>query len=87
MVKAAVHGPAVGAGLDLALVGNVQRASSTLRMAMSQVKVGIVLGDDGSTSQAEGDLQVRKHRSAPASMCDSVVVSLTLLTGLSRRGR
>ncbi|WP_225636632.1 enoyl-CoA hydratase/isomerase family protein [Streptomyces solaniscabiei] len=46
-VIAAINGPAVGAGLDMALMCDLRLASTTARMAMSYVKVGLVPGDGG----------------------------------------
>ncbi|MDP9027394.1 MAG: enoyl-CoA hydratase-related protein [Actinomycetota bacterium] len=46
-VIAAMNGPAVGAGLDMALMCDLRLASTTARMAMSYVKVGLVPGDGG----------------------------------------
>lgn len=44
---AAVNGPAIGAGNDLACMCDVRIASTTARFAESFVKVGIVPGDGG----------------------------------------
>jgi enoyl-CoA hydratase/carnithine racemase len=44
---AAVNGPAIGAGNDLACLCDLRIASSTARFAESFVKVGIVPGDGG----------------------------------------
>ena len=44
---AAVNGPAIGAGNDLACMCDLRIASSTARFAESFVKVGIVPGDGG----------------------------------------
>lgn len=46
-VIAAVNGPAIGAGNDLACMCDLRIASSTARFAESFVKVGIVPGDGG----------------------------------------
>ncbi|WP_067903010.1 crotonase/enoyl-CoA hydratase family protein [Nocardia vaccinii] len=45
---AAVNGPAVGAGFDLALMCDLRIASSTAFFAESFVKVGLVPGDGGA---------------------------------------
>lgn len=47
-VIAAVNGPAIGAGLDLACMCDVRIASSNAVFAESFVKVGIVPGDGGA---------------------------------------
>lgn len=47
-VVAAVNGPAIGAGLDLALMCDVRVAAASARFAESFVKVGIVPGDGGA---------------------------------------
>ena len=47
-VVAAINGPAIGAGLDLALLCDVRVASESARFAESFVKVGIVPGDGGA---------------------------------------
>jgi enoyl-CoA hydratase/carnithine racemase len=46
-VIAAVNGPAIGAGLDLACMCDVRVAGESARFAESFVKVGIVPGDGG----------------------------------------
>ena len=46
-VIAAMNGPAVGAGLDMALMCDLRLASTTAKMAMTYVKVGLVPGDGG----------------------------------------
>lgn len=46
-IIAAVNGPAIGAGNDLACMCDVRIASSSARFAESFVKVGIVPGDGG----------------------------------------
>lgn len=45
---AAVNGPAIGAGLDLALMCDLRIAAASARFAESFVKVGIVPGDGGA---------------------------------------
>jgi enoyl-CoA hydratase/carnithine racemase len=45
---AAVNGPAIGAGLDLALMCDVRIASETATFAESFVKVGLIPGDGGA---------------------------------------
>ncbi|RRQ28140.1 crotonase/enoyl-CoA hydratase family protein [Rhodococcus sp. Eu-32] len=45
---AAVNGPAVGAGCDLALMCDLRIASTTAKFAESFVKVGIIPGDGGA---------------------------------------
>jgi enoyl-CoA hydratase/carnithine racemase len=47
-IIAAVNGPAIGAGLDLACMCDMRIASETARFAESFVKVGIVPGDGGA---------------------------------------
>ncbi len=47
-VIAAMNGPAVGAGLDLACMCDVRIAADTARFAESFVKLGIVPGDGGA---------------------------------------
>lgn len=47
-VIAALNGPAVGAGLDLACMCDIRIASETARFAESFVKLGIVPGDGGA---------------------------------------
>ncbi|NLU84229.1 crotonase/enoyl-CoA hydratase family protein [Rhodococcus sp. HNM0569] len=47
-VVAAVNGPAVGAGCDLALMADMRIASSTAFFAESFVKLGIIPGDGGA---------------------------------------
>lgn len=44
---AAVNGPAVGAGMDMASMADIRIASNSARFAMSYVKVGIIPGDGG----------------------------------------
>jgi enoyl-CoA hydratase/carnithine racemase len=45
---AAINGPAIGAGLDLACMCDVRIAASTARFASSFVKLGLVPGDGGA---------------------------------------
>ncbi|MEH6482948.1 MULTISPECIES: crotonase/enoyl-CoA hydratase family protein [Pseudomonas] len=47
-VIAAVNGPAIGAGLDLACMCDIRLASSTALFAESFVRLGIVPGDGGA---------------------------------------
>jgi len=47
-VVAAVNGPAIGAGLDLACMCDVRVAAEKARFAESFVKIGIVPGDGGA---------------------------------------
>ena len=46
-IIAAVNGPAIGAGNDLATMCDIRLASTTARFAESFVKVGIIPGDGG----------------------------------------
>ncbi|MBU2015536.1 MAG: enoyl-CoA hydratase/isomerase family protein, partial [Alphaproteobacteria bacterium] len=47
-VIAAVNGPAIGAGMDLACMCDVRIASQSARFAESFVKLGLVSGDGGA---------------------------------------
>jgi enoyl-CoA hydratase/carnithine racemase len=47
-VIAAINGPAIGAGLDLACMCDIRIASETARFAESFVKLGIIPGDGGA---------------------------------------
>ena len=47
-VVAAINGPAVGAGLDLACMCDIRIASNSAKFAESFVKLGIVPGDGGA---------------------------------------
>lgn len=47
-VVAAINGPAIGAGLDLACMCDIRIASDTAKFAESFVKLGIVPGDGGA---------------------------------------
>lgn len=47
-IIAAVNGPAIGAGLDLACMCDIRIASESARFAESFVKVGIIPGDGGA---------------------------------------
>jgi len=47
-IIAAVNGPAIGAGLDLACMCDIRIAAETARFAESFVKVGIIAGDGGA---------------------------------------
>ena len=47
-IIAAVNGPAIGAGLDLACMCDMRIAAESARFAESFVKVGIVAGDGGA---------------------------------------
>ncbi|MFM9976650.1 MAG: crotonase/enoyl-CoA hydratase family protein [Sphingomonadaceae bacterium] len=47
-VIAAINGPAIGAGLDLACLCDIRIAADTARFAESFVKLGIVPGDGGA---------------------------------------
>lgn len=47
-VIAAINGPAIGAGLDLACMCDIRVAADTARFAESFVKLGIVPGDGGA---------------------------------------
>ena len=44
---AAVNGPAVGAGMDMASMADIRIAAAEARFAMTYVKVGLVPGDGG----------------------------------------
>lgn len=45
---AAVNGPAVGAGMDMASMADIRFASDQARFAMSYIKVGLIPGDGGA---------------------------------------
>jgi 2-(1,2-epoxy-1,2-dihydrophenyl)acetyl-CoA isomerase len=45
---AAINGPAVGAGMDMASMADLRFASDQARFAMSYVKVGLIPGDGGA---------------------------------------
>lgn len=47
-VVIAINGPAIGAGLDLACMGDIRIAADTATFAESFVKLGIVPGDGGA---------------------------------------
>ena len=47
-IIAAVNGPAIGAGLDLACMCDIRLASDTAKFASSFAKVGIIPGDGGA---------------------------------------
>lgn len=47
-IIAAVNGPAIGAGCDLAMMCDMRIASETARFAESFVKVGLIPGDGGA---------------------------------------
>ncbi len=47
-IIAAVNGPAIGAGLDLACMCDIRIAAESARFAESFVKVGIIAGDGGA---------------------------------------
>jgi enoyl-CoA hydratase/carnithine racemase len=47
-VVVAINGPAIGAGLDLACMGDIRLAADTATFAESFVKLGIVPGDGGA---------------------------------------
>jgi enoyl-CoA hydratase/carnithine racemase len=44
----AINGVAVGAGLDMALMGDIRFAAASARMGESYIKVGLVAGDGGT---------------------------------------
>jgi len=45
---AAINGPAVGAGMDMASMADIRFASKTARVGMAYVRMGIVPGDGGA---------------------------------------
>jgi len=45
---AAINGPAVGAGMDMASTADIRFASETARVGMAYVRMGIVPGDGGA---------------------------------------
>lgn len=47
-VIAAINGPAVGAGLDMALMADIRTMADTARVSEGYVKVGLVPGDGGA---------------------------------------
>jgi 2-(1,2-epoxy-1,2-dihydrophenyl)acetyl-CoA isomerase len=47
-VIAAINGPAVGAGLDMALMCDMRTMASTARVSEGYVKVGLIPGDGGA---------------------------------------
>lgn len=47
-VIAAINGPAVGAGLDLALMADIRFMAETARVSEGYIKVGLVPGDGGA---------------------------------------
>ena len=47
---AAINGAAAGAGMDMASMADIRFASTTARMGMSYVRVGLVPGDGGAYS-------------------------------------
>ncbi|MGK2966735.1 MAG: enoyl-CoA hydratase/isomerase family protein [Tepidiformaceae bacterium] len=44
---AAVNGPAAGAGMDMATMADIRFASTTARLGMTYVKMGLIPGDGG----------------------------------------
>src|SRR5690606_23285311 len=47
-VLVAINGVATGAGLDMALMGDIRIAAASARMAETYVRVGIMAGDGGA---------------------------------------
>jgi 2-(1,2-epoxy-1,2-dihydrophenyl)acetyl-CoA isomerase len=47
-VIAAINGPAIGAGLDMALMADIRTMAETAKVAEGYVKVGLVPGDGGA---------------------------------------
>lgn len=47
-VIAAINGPAIGAGLDMALMADIRTMADTAKVAEGYVKVGLVPGDGGA---------------------------------------
>lgn len=47
-VIVAVNGPATGAGMDMALMGDIRFAAESARFAETYIKIGLVPGDGGS---------------------------------------
>ncbi len=82
-IIAAVNGPAIGAGCDLACMCDIRIASTTARFAQSFVRLGIVSGDGGTWFLSR---VVGPSRAAELALTgDSIDASTALAWGLVSR--